>query len=260
MQVGDQVLVTDPKAQSSPRQGAGLGEGLGDQEVIVLVRKRHGALGAEIHVGLVDDHHAVRVGSHDGLDLTEGQAEPRGGVGVGDHDSLAVTVKVIAKVHREVGLQGDLLVGDTVELGEYGVEAVGDGGEHQGVILVGKGHEGKVQNLVRAVGEDDLLGGYPVEGGQLIGQLSAGGVGVELEPSRLGLGRLDHGGGGREGRLVGVELDILHIPGLLPGGVGGQLFQSFGQKAAHDQASSEGSSKRTVALLAWAERPSRSAK
>ena len=199
MEISDQSLASDTEAQSRPRQGAGLGEGLGDQEIVILVHQGHCALGAEVHVGLVNHHYAVGVGLDDLLDFRKGQTESRGGVGVGDDDGLPAEVKVIVVVHREIFLQGDLLVGDAVQLGEDGVEAVGDGGEDQGMILVGEGHEGEVQHLVGAVSEDDLLGSDPVEGGQLVGQFSAGGVGVELEPPRLGLGRLDHGGGGREG-------------------------------------------------------------
>ena len=233
VQVCDEGGVSDAEAQSCACQGAGLREGLGDKKIIVLGHQLDRTLRAEVHVGLVDHHHAVGVGLDDGFDLVEGQAESRGGVGVGDDDGLAAEIEVVPMIHREVLFERDFLVGNAVQLGEDGVEAVGDGGEDQGVILVGKGHEGEVQHLVGAVGEDDLLGCNPVEGGQLVGQLSAGGVGVELEPSRLGLGCLNHGGGGREGRLVGVELDILHIPRLLAGGVGGQLFQPFGEEAAH---------------------------
>ena len=129
VEVGDQSLASDTEAQPRPRQRAGLGEGLGDQEVIVLVHQSHGAFGTEVHVGLVDDHHAVGVGPDDLLDFREGQAESRGGVGVGDHDRFPAQIQIVAVVHREVRLQGDLLVGDAVQLGEDGVEAVGDGGE-----------------------------------------------------------------------------------------------------------------------------------
>ena len=104
VQVGDQILVSDAEAQPRPCQGAGLGEGLGDQEIFILVHQLDRTLCAEIHVGLVDHHHAVGVGLHDGLDLVEGEAESRGGVGVGDDDE-AVQAVIFFRIDGEIPFQ-----------------------------------------------------------------------------------------------------------------------------------------------------------
>ena len=83
VQVGDQRCLTDAKAQASTRQRAGLGKRARDEEVVVLVHKGNSTLRAEVHVGLVDDHHLVRVGGDDLFHLLQGQGQARGGVGVG---------------------------------------------------------------------------------------------------------------------------------------------------------------------------------
>ena len=124
------------------------------------------------------------------------------------------------------------------------------------MLLVGKCHEGEIQHLVRAVGHDDVVGGNAEHLAHFFGQITAGRVGVELQATCLGGRGFQHAGRGRVGRLVGVELDIGAVNGLLARGVGHQSVKSVAEKAAHDQISS----KRTVALLACAERPSFSAK
>ena len=55
---------------------------------------------------------------------------------------------------------------------------------------------------------------------------------VQLSGLRPGQGR-QHPGRGGEGALIGVELDVLLVLGLLTGGVGFQAFQLGGKITAH---------------------------
>ena len=65
----DQVGVADRIANPQTRQGPGLGHGLNDQKVRVGGDQRYRGLGAEIDIGLVDDHGRVRMLLQQGNDL-----------------------------------------------------------------------------------------------------------------------------------------------------------------------------------------------
>ena len=160
----------------------------------------------------------VRVGSDDLLDLGQGQGDARGGVGVGQDRQLARAGQT-GHVHGKVLMQGDGGVGDAVQVGEDGVEAIRQVGEHGPVLA--EGHKSKVQNIVRTVGQKDLVSPHAVQPGQ--GQLQCLPFRVGVEPQipdvLLTQGR-KNGLGGGIGGLVGVELDVLLVPGLLAGGIG----------------------------------------
>jgi len=51
--------IAKPTLRSSQRTR--LGEGLDDQEIVMARDERHGALGAEIDISLVDHHQLVRM-------------------------------------------------------------------------------------------------------------------------------------------------------------------------------------------------------
>ena len=198
----------------------------------------HAALPAEVHIGLVDDHHAVRVGLHDPLHLIPAQGQAGGGVGVGDHNGLVPPV-VVPGVQGEVLLQGDHVGLDAVQVAEHGVKAVGEVGEGRSPAVGGVGQEGEVQRLVGAVGHEHVLRPHPVLAGQGRLQLHGRGVGVQPQPGRFpGVERRGHAGGGRIGGLVGVELHIVFIFRLLPRGVGGQLAELTTEKLGHGTPSS----------------------
>ena len=65
----DQRPLADREADSQAGQRARLGEGLDDQQIVVARHQRHGALGAEVDIGLVDHHQLVRMLGDQRLDL-----------------------------------------------------------------------------------------------------------------------------------------------------------------------------------------------
>ena len=196
-----------------------------------MVNESGGRLRPEVHIGLVDDHHPVGVGGDDFFHLRQGQGDACGGVGVGQDGEFSGAAETL-HIHGEVLLQGDGGIGDLVQVGKDRVKAVGEPRENRAVL--GEGHEGEVQDVVGAVGQEDVLRPAAVEGGQLFPK--GGPLGVGVQPQVLDIlvsqGRQDLGGGGIGG-LVGVQLDVLFVPGLFPGGVGLETGVLGVQKSAH---------------------------
>ena len=157
IQVPDQCPAADAQAQPGAGHGPGFGEGLGDQQIVVFVDEGNGALSAEVDVGFIDDHHGIRIGSDDGLDVLKGQVKACGGVGIGDEDGLADTA-IIRDVDGKILLQGDLRKGNAIETGIDFVKTVGNVRDDH--TPVAEGHECEIQYFVGAVGEEDLVFRY----------------------------------------------------------------------------------------------------
>lgn len=148
------------------------------------------ALGAEIDVGLVHQHHALGTGAQQFLDARQRQADAGGGIRVGDHDARAAFARAIGHgidVDAQVLVDRQLLAGDAVELRIDAVEAVADVGHQQRLALLEEGEEGVGQHLVGTVAREDLLDREPVAARDGFTQRERGGVGIELEAV---LGRL----------------------------------------------------------------------
>ena len=198
----------------------------------------------------------VGIGGDDPLHLGPGQGPAHLGVGVGQDDHLP-QIQIVLHPHREIRLKGDDICLHLVEVGEDLVKAIGHVGVGGLPGLPGKGPEGEVQNIIGPVGDEDLVGPEAVDLGQLLNQGPAHRVGVEAEiPHLFGVDGRHHLGGRRIGRFIGVQLGIDLVLGLLAGGIDLQMGQTGIQETAHDSSPS----KRTVALLAWASRPSCRAK
>jgi len=58
----DQIRMADGKADPQTGQRTRLGQGLADQQVRVLIHQRDSALAAEVDIGLIHQHHRVRIG------------------------------------------------------------------------------------------------------------------------------------------------------------------------------------------------------
>ena len=69
VQVTDQCLAAHSKAQSAACHGAGFGQGLDHQQIIILFGQRYGAFPAEVYISLVNDHHIVGIALDDGLNI-----------------------------------------------------------------------------------------------------------------------------------------------------------------------------------------------
>ena len=73
----------------------------------------------------------------------------------------------MAIVHRKIRPQGDHRGRHLMEVGKDLVKAIGDIGKGCPAGLAGEGHEGKIQNIVRAVGDKDLGRGETIDLRQL---------------------------------------------------------------------------------------------
>ena len=222
VQVRDQLRRAQGEADAPPRQGAALGHGLRHQEIVILPDQGDAALRTEVHIRLVHNDHPVPVLFQQPPDLRDGNRHARGGVGIGD-DHSAGKVQIVLHVQGEVLPQGDP-PGLQAEQGRLGfVEAICNVRKGRALPLPAEGPEGKGQNLVGAVAGNHVLRGQAVPFGNGGVQSGAGGVGVEIELFRLRPGDgLQHLRRGREGAFVGVQFNVLLVPGLLAGGVGGQ--------------------------------------
>ena len=163
---------------------------------------------------------------------------------------------VVLHPDGEILRQGDGFIRNAVQVGEHGVEAVGDVREGGGVLPVAEGHKGEIQDFVAAVGEENFIPFQSEAPAGLLHQIGALGVGIQLQILCRLRCQPDCLRGGREGGLVGVQLDIAHGFGLLSRGVGHQRGVLFTEKTTHCLSSSV----RMRALLAWPVRPSALAK
>ena len=233
VQVRDQVRAAQGVAHPAAGQGPALGHGLGHQKVVVPVDHGHAALSAKVHIRLVHDDHSVRVRLQQTLDVRPGHGHAGGGVGVGDDDG-AGEVHVVVHVQGEVLPQGDHFHIQAEQSGLGLVEPVGDVRVGHGPPLPAEGPEGEGQHLVGPVARQDVLGLQLIAAGDGLGERGAGGVGIQVQLQDLRpVDGLEDPGGRGEGALVGVELDVLLILGLLAGGVGGKALRLLGDPAAH---------------------------
>ena len=191
---------------------------------------------------------------YDLLHLRACQGKTGGGIGVCDEDG-AVQVEVILRRDGEVRAQGDGDIGDMIQVRVHGVKAVADAGEGSLLSVVTEGHEGEVQELVRAVAEDNVVSVDAVELCKAGAYVDALDFRVEVQGTQM-LPRKAHGlFRRRKGALVGIELrDVQHLR-LLAGGVGDEVLVFVAEKAAHLS-----SSNRIRALRAWPSSPSLYAK
>ena len=175
VQVRDQVRAAQGVAHPAAGQGPALGHGLGHQKVVVPVDHRHAALGAEVHIRLVHDHHPIWIGIQQPLDVRPGHGHTGGGVGVGDDDG-AGEVHVVVHVQGEVLPQGDHFHIQAEQSGLGLVEPVGDVRVGHGPPLPAEGPEGEGQHLVGPVARQDILRLQLIAAGDGVHQGAAGGV------------------------------------------------------------------------------------
>ena len=255
IQIPDQFFAADAETQPCTGHGAGLGKGLGDEEVAVFSDEGDSAFSAKVHVGLVDHHHIVRVGGGDPLDVSQGNGQPGGGVGIGNENGF-MDAHIVLHPKGKVLRQGNRLIGNAVQICEDRIETVGDVRECGGTVPVAEGHEGEIQNFITAVGKENFVFLNAVVFAGRRNQLPALRVGVELKVLRCLRRQLHRQRRGRKRGFVGIQLDVLHLLGLLSRGVGYQGGIFLTEKTAHASSSRV----RIRALLAWPVRPSALAK
>ena len=132
---------------------------------------------------------------------------PVGALGLDEDDRPARTA-IIGDVdpHRFVERHG--LVADAEQPAIGGIEAVGDVGKQQRLVVLQQRGENEGEHFVRTVADKHLIRRQPVIGRQ--GRAQRGRLIVGIEPQRVGrrgADRLQHARRRAERVLVGVELD-----------------------------------------------------
>ncbi|MNQ79015.1 hypothetical protein D3C85_939440 [compost metagenome] len=238
----------DPQA----RQGAGLGQGLGHQQVGVAIHQADGSLATEVDVSLVHHHHRIRIGLQQLFHRLQRQQATGGRVRVGEDDA-AVGARIVLDADLELLIQRHRLEGDAIEPAVDRVEAVGHIREQQGLAVLEQAVEGVGQHLVRAVADEYLTRLHAIVIGHRM--LQAVAVRVRVEAQVVADFRL-HGrhrlGRWAIGILVGVQLDQPGQLGLFARYVGHQVLDEGTPELAHAHSPLILNS----ALRAWAVRDS----
>ena len=198
----------------------GLRERAGDQHIIELAEQGQGILRGEGGIGLVHQEDGVVFAGvlRQAADIRAFEQHARGGVGVCQGNGAALHQAV--HIHLELGGQRHGLVIHAKEVGVHRVEGVGHVRRKE-LLPSKKGRKGKGQHLVRAVATENHVGADPVHLGDGSAQGRRIHVGVEAQGVRRNGGDgLRHLRGRRIGVLVGVELDELHVFGLLARHIG----------------------------------------
>jgi hypothetical protein len=195
--------------------------------------QRHGALGAEVDVSLVDHNELVRMFGYKPPDRLARKPNARGRVRIRQNDSAA-RPPVVDNLHPHCGIERHFLVTDSIEAAIDRIEAVGDVGEQERRIVFQKGLEGVGQNLIRAVPDEHLLGRHTAMGRDRLAQSQGARIGIEAQTIRRRGDRSERARRRRVRILVGIELDDAILPWLLARHIWRQAVDDRTPETAHD--------------------------
>ena len=121
-----------------------------------------------------------------------------------------------------------------IKVGINRIKPIADFGECRPSFAVAKRHEGEIQNIIRAVGKEDIFCFHTIKRRQLFLQHPACRVGVKVQPADLlGRNRRHHRRRGRIGRFIRIQLYILLILWLFAGCICLQARKTRTHKSAH---------------------------
>ncbi len=221
----------DTDAQTGQR--ARLGQGLGDQQIGVLVHQADRRLATEVDVGLVHQHHRIRAALQQALDGVERQQAAGRRIGVGEDDA-AIGPGVVLDTDLELFVQRHLLMVDAVQAAVHRIEAVADVREQQRRVMLEQAVKSVCQHLVGTVADEHLGRLHAVVFGHRLLQAIAVGVRVQAQVIvQLRLHGRDGPGRRTVGVFVGVELDQLAQLRLLTRHVGHQVLDEGAPEFAH---------------------------
>src|SRR5690554_6269660 len=152
----DQLFITHRKADAQPCQRTGLGEGLTNQQVRILVYQANRRINAEGQVSLVHPHHAVRIGLQDLFHVLQAQVATSRRVRVREDDAT-VGAFVVFRVDLEAVGQRNHRAFDLVQAAVHRVEAVGDVWKQDRFVVFQQTLKNVRKNFVRAVADEHLL-------------------------------------------------------------------------------------------------------
>ncbi len=220
-----------PHAQASQR--AGLGQGLGDQQVGITVNQGDGRFGAKIDIGLINHHNRVRVGIEDLLDLLQPQRHAGRCVRVGEDDA-AIGLAVVRRVDAEIVTQRLRSGLDTVQAAVHRVEAVGNVRVQHRPTMLEQPVKDVRQHFIRAVTNKHLRGIHAVVAGNLVFQRI--GIRRRIQTQAViefRLNGIHHPRRRPIGILVGIELDQVLDLGLLTRHIGHQVVDKGTPETTH---------------------------
>ena len=221
----------DTDAQTGQR--ARLGQCLAHQQVRIAVDQLDRRLAAEVDVGLVHQHHGIRIGLQQLLDGRQTQNATGRSIGIGEDDA-AIGARIILDANLELLIQSDRLERNAVQTAVHRVEAVGHVGEQQRFAVLKQAMEGMRQHFVGAVADKHLRRAHTVVIGH--GLLQAVTVRIRVQTQaviQLGLHGRNRLGRRAIGILVGIELDQLGQLGLLTRHIGHQILDEGTPEFAH---------------------------
>src|SRR5690554_1648763 len=152
----DQLFVTHRKTNTQTSKRTGLGEGLTNQQVRILVYQTNRRITAEVHVSFVYHHHTVRVGLQDLFHVLQAQVATSRRVRVREDDAT-VGAFVVFRVDFEAVGQRNHRAFDLVQAAVHRVEAVGDVWKQDRFIVFQQTLKNVRKNFVRAVADKHLL-------------------------------------------------------------------------------------------------------
>ena len=204
------------------------------QQVRIALDQRHTAFAAEIHIGFVNDHHAVGVCLQKSYDLRPRQRPARGGVGVGDQNGFAQRL-IVGGIQRKILFQRDHMVFHAPKPTPHLVKPIGDIRAGQRTAGVTESANGKAEQLVAAVAANHIFGrkAETIRNGPA--QRSRCRIAVQAQVFHLGaVHGFQHPRAGCKRAFVGVQLDICFSLRLLAGGIGFQRAQAWGKESTHN--------------------------
>ena len=204
----------DGVPDAEPGQPVGLGEGPGEQHVVVAAVGRDSVDGVghphELDVRLVDDHqHLRRDLGEEGVELGLRDGRPRGVVGRADQDDAGAVGDGVGhrvEVVAAVGGDGHADHPRRRRRDRDGVGLEAAPREHDLVVGVAERLHQLVDQRHRAGGQGQVLGGYAQLGRQRVVERDVAHVGVAVHGLHGRRRGLDHAGQRWVGVLVGRQL------------------------------------------------------
>ena len=195
VQLGDEPRGADQVAEPGARHRPGLAERAGHHQRRVLVHQADRRPVGELAVGLVYHHQAgrdVHDGAHVGLRLHQPGGVVRRAEEGDDRVGSGAHPAHLVEVQGEVAASLSFDHRRTRDPGDVAVELIGGlEGRHR-AAGAGEGEQQRLQDLVGAVGREDLRRFHAVQGGDRLTQRRRGAIGipVPLEAGELSRERI----------------------------------------------------------------------
>ena len=218
VQAGDELAITQSKAETQAGQGITFGKSSQNQNVLVLVDQRKAITVGKVHVGFINNQDALNLASQ-ARDLVWRSHCAAGRVRIAQQDKAGLSLEEFGG-QGPVRLKRNLHKSGILDVGQSAVQGIGGHRISHNTLWADKSPGGHSQQLIRAVAADDLVGRYVKDVGGGFSEQAGIRVGVSTKSIRIEIPQSSQNG--RTGQiriLVGVELDHGGVRGLLAGHV-----------------------------------------